>query len=143
MVALAILVTLAAGACSRTQAKAAAPSSHCADLVAKAVTSYANTKGSGHCLVGTTAARADSKLAAFTADPAPVFDHIIRPCGYHPSDHTFTYLASNATDGAAGRIIVLVDDSGWVLDVAKHLDREPGVSIPLGCPASSDTYSFP
>ncbi|HSS92364.1 MAG TPA: hypothetical protein VLR46_00080 [Candidatus Dormibacteraeota bacterium] len=107
------------------------------------MTSYANIKGSGHCLVGTTAARADSKLAAFTADPAPVFDHIIRSCGYHPSDHTFTYLASNVTDRAAGRIIVLVDNSGWVLDIAKHLDREPGVSIPLGCPASSDTYSFP
>jgi len=71
-----------------------------------------------------------------------VFDRIDRSCGYHQSDHTFTYLVSNSSDRAAGRIIVLVDDDGWVHDVAKHLDRAPGMATKVACPAGNDRYSF-
>ena len=141
--ALSAVAVLASSGCFPSSAKAAGPNPHCADLVAKAVTSYFNVKGSGHCVIRTDGSSpGDYKLAGFTVDPAPVFDRIDRPCGYHPVDHTFTYLVSNNGDGAGGRIIVLVDDEGWVHDVAKHLDRAPGAVTDLACPASIDRYSF-
>ena len=124
-------------------AKAAEPTSRCADLVAHAVTTYGNVKGSGHCVIWDDGSSpADSRLADFTLEPAPVFNHIDRSCGYHSGDHTFNYLVSNTTDRAGGRVIVLVDAVGWVLDIAKHLDRSPGGSAPLACPSASARYQF-
>ena len=133
----------AVGGCSPFAARSDAPNSHCADLVALAVTSYFKVIGSGHCVIyDDGSSPADADLADFTAEPPPVFDHIDHSCGYHASDHTFNYLVSNANDGAGGRIIVLVDQSGWVLGVAKHLDREARSSAPLACPGPAYAYSF-
>ena len=141
--ALSAVAVLALPGCIPSSAKAAGPNPHCADLVAKAVTSYFNVKGSGHCVIRTDGSSpGDYKLAGFTVDPAPVFNRIDRSCGYHEVDHTFNYLVSNTSDRAAGRIIVLVDDDGWVLDVAKHLDRSPGTATKVACPAAGDRYSF-
>ena len=139
LVALLIVIS----GCSDGQTHAASPGSRCADLVAKAVTSYASVKGSGQCVVlqdGTS--MADWQLADFTVEPAPVFDEIDRQCGYHSNDHTFTYVVSNVTDRAAGRIIELVDDSGRVRNVAKHLDHSPGDPSAVPCPGQSDSYTF-
>jgi hypothetical protein len=141
IVALAIPLTLAS--CTLPGAKATGPSSHCADLVAQAVTSYFIVKGSGKCIYSSgRTSLSDYVLAGYTADPPPVFDHIDRPCGYHSIDHTFTYLASNVSDGAAGRVIVLVDGSGLVHDVAKHLDRAPADSASVACPSANSRYTF-
>jgi hypothetical protein len=135
---------LVATACSPvSHPRAATPGSHCADLVARAVTSYFNVQGAGSCvrLPGGRKVR-DADLADFTAEPAPVFDRIDASCGYHPRDHTFTYLVSNATDRAGGRLVILVDPGGWVLNVAKRLDRRPNESTPVSCPAPADHYVF-
>ena len=119
------------------------PSSHCADLVAEAVTSYYTVAGAGRCVrLPSGVPVGDMDLADFTAYPPPVFDVIDRPCGYHTRDHTFTYLVSNAADRAAGRLIILVDGAGLVRNVAKHIDRPPGGSTPVACPGPEDSYVF-
>jgi len=139
----AVAIPLAVASCSMPGNRSSAPNSHCADLVAQAVTSYFIVKGSGKCIYSSgRTSLADYVLAGFTADPPPVFDRINHACGYHPVDQTFTYLASNVSDGAAGRIIVLVDGAGVVHDVAKHLDRRPGSSTPIACPSATRSYSF-
>jgi hypothetical protein len=141
IVAVAIPLTLVS--CTPSVARPSAPSSHCADLVAEAVTSYFIVKGSGKCIYSSgQASLSDYVLAGFTADPPPVFDRIDHQCGYHAIDRTFTYLVSNVSDGAAGRVIILVDGAGEVHDVAKHLDRQPGGATPVACPAPTRTYSF-
>jgi hypothetical protein len=140
----AVLAGLLLTGCSQgSRVTASAPTSRCADLVARAVTSYYNVAGAGRCVHlrgGLTVG--DSDLADFTAEPPPVFDRIDSACGYHPRDHTFTYLVSNADDRAGGRLVVLVDAGGWVLNVAKRLDRRPNESTSVTCPAPADRYAF-
>jgi len=134
---------LTAGCSTASHSSAAAPSSRCADLVAEAVTSYYVVAGAGKCVrLRSGKAVADLDLADFTAEPPPVFDVIDRPCGYHTRDHTFTYLVSNAADRAAGRLVILVDGEGWVRNVAKRIDRQPGGSTPVACPGPEESYVF-
>ena len=147
--ALALSVVLALfllGGCSpsfRAPGAAGAPTSRCADLVARAVTSYYSVDGAGRCVhLRGGLAVVDADLADFAAEPPPVFDRIDIACGYHPRDHTFTYLVSNADDRAGGRLVILVDSGGWVLNVAKRLDRQPKQSTPVTCPAPTDSYVF-
>jgi hypothetical protein len=138
-----VLAGMPAGCSPASKASAGDPTSRCADLVARAVTSYYNVDGAGRCVRlrdGLTVADAD--LADFTAEPPPVFDRIDSACGYHPRDHTFTYLVSNADDQAGGRLVILVDSGGWVLNVAKRLYRRPNESTHVSCPAPTDSYVF-